>query len=154
MGFEHAHYILANVLIAADTLNFLFLLLIFLASHDICRAFDSRIHAQLLVAAHKCGVEQLVILLFCNMYNKLSVQVKVPSRSGKIILCNFAPVRRRIQQGAISSPLWSNNSILDSQTSEKMSLIFWGNGQLNELCIYLIHLIRKYIPNTWKENKF
>ena len=113
--------ILDNMLIETDELNEC----IFLAGH-IRRAFDSRIRTQLLLAARKRGGDRLVILPFRNMYSKLSNRVKVPSRSGQIILRNSVPMRKGIRQGTISSPLLYNNSVPKSQNSVKISFIFRG----------------------------
>ena len=60
------------------------------------------------------------------MYNKLSIRIEVPSRSGQIILHNSVPVRKGIRQGAISSPLLYNISVLESQDLVKISFIFPG----------------------------
>lgn len=122
VGREHVHYILANILIEADELNESLIL----ASHDVRRAFDSGIHPQLLVSAHKRGVDRSVILPFRDMYKKLRVQVKVPSPNGPIVLPKAIPVRKGIRQGAISSPRLYNNSVLEAQKLVQMSCIFRG----------------------------
>ena len=97
-----------------------------LASHDVRRAFDSGIHSQLLLSALKRGVDQSVILAFRNMYKNLQVQINILSNEGLVLSSQIVQVKKGIRQGAISSPLLYNNSIIEAQKYVKPSFIFRG----------------------------
>ena len=123
---EHIHSILANVILetasSEDPL--------FLAGHDISRAFDSGIHPQLLLAALLRGMNSSVIATLRNMYRRLNVKVKSLSRKNSDLIDRSILVHKGIRQGAITSPPLFNNSVINAQKKVDMSFIFRCLGHI------------------------
>ena len=119
---EHVHSLLSNVLLDADAKGET----VVLAGHDVRGAFDSGIHAQLLVSAFKRGLDRSIIATYRNMYFKLKVRVRVLKNQSPTVSDFLIPVRKGIRQGALSSPPLYNNSIIEAQKTVKTCFIFRG----------------------------
>ena len=119
---EHVHHIICNVLLECDQTGER----VIAASHDVRRAFDSGVHAQILSCALKRGLDRSIVLPLRNLYKKLKVRIKVPTIDGPQISAVVVPVEKGIRQGAVSSPTLYNNSVIESQKDVEMSLVFRG----------------------------
>lgn len=119
---EHVHHIMCNILLECDRTGES----IVIAGLDVSRAFDSGIHSQLLLSAYNRGLDKSVVLTFRNLYRKLVVKIKIRQPSGMKISSTIIPVRKGIRQGAISSPPFYNNSVIEAQQVVKPSFLYLG----------------------------
>lgn len=122
MSREHAHYLIANLLIDADDSNET----LYFAGHDVNRAFDSGVHPQILLSARKRGVDKSIIRALRNMYSNLKARVNVPCVNALTLSSSLIPVEKGIRQGALTSPPLFNNSIISSQEPVQSTCIFRG----------------------------
>ena len=113
-----------------------------LASHDISRAFDSLIHAAMLLKASQRGLNPCIVRSLRDMYSRLSIRLKLPPDKNlpprpheKLI-----PVLKGARQGAVSSPHLFNNYVLQAQdkcptscilSSIDTSLVCYADDVLN-----------------------
>ena len=119
LGCAHALTALSSILIDADKSGDSLVL----GSHDVSHAFDSLIHAQILLELYKRGVDTSAIRALYDMYNHLAVVIKLPDGT---ITRFVIPVRRGVRQGALTSPVAFNNCILNAQSSAVPSCILKG----------------------------
>ena len=113
-----------------------------LASHDISRAFDSLIHAAMLLKASQRGLNPCIVRSLRDMYSRLSIRLKLPPHKNlpprpheKLI-----PVLKGARQGAVSSLHLFNNYVLQAQdkcptsyilSSIDTSLVCYADDVLN-----------------------
>jgi exonuclease III len=119
---EHVHRVIANVLVDVEEKDDILLM----AGHDVSRAFDSGIHPQLLISAKDRGLDRSILRVYRNMYSKLYVVIKVPTRDGFAISKCVIRVWKGIRQGGISSPPLYNNSVLEAQKKVRTTFIYRG----------------------------
>ena len=119
LGCAHGLTALSSILIDADKSGDSLVQ----GSHDVSHAFDSLIHAQILLELYKRGVDPSAIRALYDMYNHLAVVIKLPD--GTITLF-VIPVCRGVRQGAVTSPVAFNNCILNAQSSAVPSCILKG----------------------------
>lgn len=107
LGCTHVLYLLANILLDAHLSRETLIL----GQYDVRRAFDSGIHAQILVELCKRGVRSSIVRSLRDMYRNLKLRVRLQDGelSGEI------SVHKGIKQGAITSPTLYNNSVNDAQ---------------------------------------
>ena len=92
---------------------------------DLQRAFDSLIHALMLLNSAKRGVNSNIIRAFRDLYSRLRVRLKLPPDKGLPPAPRSAliPVRKGARQGAVLSPNFFNNYIIEPQDSCPSSCI-------------------------------
>ena len=129
LGCAHALSVVANALIDADASGETLVL----AGHDVRKAFDSLIHAAMLLHAAKRGVSPSYIRALRDMYYRLKVRLilhplaKVDGSQVYAPTPNiFVNVEKGTRQGAVSSPSLFNNGVLDAQSAVPTSFIFAG----------------------------
>ena len=119
LGCAHTPTALLSILIDADKSGDSLVL----GSHDVSHAFDSLIHAQILLELYKRGVDTSALRALYDMYNHLAVVIRLPDGT---ITCLVIPVRRGVRQSALTSPVAFNNCILNAQSSAVPSCILKG----------------------------
>ena len=104
-----------------------------LVEQDIHGAFDSLIHAAILLHAAKCGVSPSYIRALRDMYYRLKVRLMLQPLSKAVRSQVYAPTRDifvNIEEGtrlcAVSSPSLFNNGVLDVQSAFYTYFIFAG----------------------------
>lgn len=130
-GCADALTVVANVLIDAESSGES----LSLAGHDIRRAFDSLIHAAMLLKAGKRGLNLAVIRSLRNLYSRLRIRLKLPPDKGltPIPRTRLVPVKKGARQGAVTSPDLFNNCVLDAQDQCPSSLIL-SSANLSLVC--------------------
>ena len=94
-----------------------------LESHDVSRAFDSLIHAQIPLELYKREVDTSSIRVLYDIYSHLAVVIGLPDGT---ITCFVILVRQGVRQGALTSLIAFNNCILNAQSSTVPSCILKG----------------------------
>ena len=105
-------------------------------SYDVSQAFDSLVHAQILLEAYKQGLNLSVVRVVYYMYNNLRAQIKKPSCLAKSIV---VPVHKGVSQGSVVSPTLYNNSVLPAQAQVATSCVSKGIDVL--LMLYADNLL-------------
>ena len=94
-----------------------------ISSFDVNRAFDSSVHAQILLEAYKQGLNLCIVRVVYYMYNNLRAQIKIPSSPAESVV---VPVRKGVRQGSVVSPTLYNNSVLPAQAQVATSCVSKG----------------------------
>ena len=94
-----------------------------IGSFDVSRAFDSSVHAQILLEAYKQGLNLCIVRAVYYMYNNLRAQIKIPSCPTESVV---VPVRKGVRQGSVVSPTLYNNSVLPAQAQVATSCVSKG----------------------------
>ncbi|XP_065578573.1 uncharacterized protein LOC136038982 [Artemia franciscana] len=92
-------------------------------SFDVSRAFDSSVHAQILLEAYKQVLNLCIVRAMYYMYNNLRVQIKIPSCPTESVI---VPVRKGVRQGSVVSLTLYNNSVLLAQAQVATSCVSKG----------------------------
>ena len=113
-----------------------------MGGHDVRRAFDSAIHAEMLLKAGRRGLNLAFIRSLCDLYSRFHIRLKLPPDKGMppIPRRQLIPVKKGARQGAVTSPDLFNNYVLEAQdlcppslilSSVNLSLICYADDILN-----------------------
>ena len=95
-----------------------------MAGHDVSRAFDSALHAQLLLSASHRGLDRSILRIYKHMHSKLHRFVEVPVRNDCVVSKTTICIWEGIRPGGVSSPPFYNNSLLEARKKVQTSFIF------------------------------
>ena len=133
LGCGHAISALASVLIDADESKES----IVIGLHDVCRAYDSLLHDQLILDMGKRGVQKDILLPIKDMYDHLQAELLLPGHGRALteytpdVMLSYrgnpvVPVKKGARQGSVTSPCAFNNCIIEPQSTIETTCIARG----------------------------